>query len=177
MLRRIAILGAHPLSLSAFFALSEAQRSKWEIWALSSRIPTRLTHIDRLFEMHKRSMWGNYAPGGLDAYVDTLRRAKCPIYMREVQDDIPTSVRYPFERVERNVTSSFASSIAYMLALAISEGVDVVGLWGVELDHDSEYASQKPNLNYIAGIADGRGIEVVTPGISNLIDRNLKYGG
>ena len=50
---------------------------------------------------------------------------------------------------------------AYMLALAIYEGVDKVGIWGVDLHCDSEYSYQRPNMEYLIGLARGRGMKVI----------------
>jgi hypothetical protein len=123
-----------------------------------------------MFETHQnfRMYMGNKEDG--EWHVGGLRMAKVPVYMLDKQDDIAQSVRYPIEEVTKLIgkatskpTPYLESSIAYMLALAILEGVDRVGIWGVDLHCESEYAYQRPNLEYLIGLARGRGIKVFIP--------------
>ena len=55
------------------------------------------------------------------------------------------------------------SSIAYELALAIHEGFAEIHLYGVDLTTEGEYAWQKPGVEFLMGVAAGRGITVVVP--------------
>ncbi len=56
-----------------------------------------------------------------------------------------------------------SSSIALEMALAIHEGFAEIHLYGVDLNTESEYAWQKPGVEYMCGIAAGRGIKVYLP--------------
>lgn len=95
--------------------------------------------------------------------------AKVPVYMLETEADIPMSVRYPMEAISKWIrktpqrTPYLESSIAYMMALAIEERVERVGIWGVDLHCTSEYAYQRPNMEYLVGVAEGRGTKVFIP--------------
>ena len=73
--------------------------------------------------------------------------------------DIPNATAYPMEDVSAVVGDYFNSSIAYMLGLAIVEKVDRIGIWGVDLNCDDEFAYQRPNAEYLIGFARGRGID------------------
>ena len=66
-------------------------------------------------------------------------------------------------------TPYLESSIAYMMALAILEKVDRIGIWGVDLHCESEYVYQRPNLEYLIGLARGKGIKVFIPPQSALL--------
>ena len=68
-----------------------------------------------------------------------------------------------------------SSSIAYELALAIYEGFEEIHLYGVDLNTESEYAWQKPGVEYLLGVAVGRGIKVVLPDNCPLLKGTL-YG-
>lgn len=147
--------------------------TSWEKWTLAWD-PVPVTH--RQFETHQnfRMYFGNKEDG--DYHVAGLRMSKVPIYMLEPHPDIPASVRYPMEEVAKLVGKATAkdtpyleSSIAYMLAQAILEGVDRVGIWGVDLHCESEYAYQRPNLEYLIGLARGKGIKVFIPPQSQLL--------
>lgn len=154
----------------------------WELWTLAWD-PVPVTH--RMFETHQnfRMYMGNKEDG--DWHVSGLRMAKVPVYMLDKQDDIEQCVRYPVEEITKLVgkatskqTPYLESSIAYMLALAIHEKVDRVGIWGVDLHCESEYAYQRPNLEYLIGLARGRGIKVFIPPQSALLSHayGVPYG-
>lgn len=141
----------------------------WEKWTLAWD-PVPITH--RLFETHQnfRLYLGTQEEG--DFHVGGLRMAKVPVVMLERHDDIPTSVRFPMEEVAALIgtatnakTPYLESSIAYMVAQAILElkPGDRIGIWGVDLHCESEYAYQRPNLEYLIGLARGRGIKVYIP--------------
>ena len=103
-----------------------------------------------------------------------LARCKVPVYMQEVDERIPGSIRYPFEAVTESlglpdVTGRkrlyLTSSPAWMLALAIYEHkcgqiIDEIRLAGVEMLIGTEYARQKPCIEFWLGLAMGMGIEV-----------------
>lgn len=155
----------------------------WEKWSLGWDPVSPLTQ--RIFELHKnfRMFLGTQEEG--DFHVAGLRMSKTPIYMLERHEDIPASVRYPMEDVHALIGSAtgkrtpyLESSIAYMLALAILERVDRVGIWGVDLHCDSEYAFQRPNLEYLIGLARGRGMKVFIPPYSALLTHQagVPYG-
>lgn len=119
-----------------------------------------------------------------DWNVAGLRMQSVPVYMLEQHDDIPQSVKYPMEEIGDLIgrtaqgTPYLESSIAYMLALAIYEKVDRVGIWGVDLHCESEYAYQRPNLEYLIGLARGKGIKVQIPPQSALLTHahGVPYG-
>lgn len=129
----------------------------------------------KLFEMHDRGLLE--MPESLRSadYWDRLREAHQPIYMQQQWGDIPNAVRYPLEEVQETVFKGFPrgawddqkdwynSSPAYMIALAIHEGATTIGLYGIDVRDDSEYAYESPCLEYLIGLAVGRGIEVVIP--------------
>lgn len=126
--------------------------------------------------------FGNKDDG--DWHVAGLRMSKVPVYMLEKHTDIPMSERYPMEEITqlvgktRNGTPYLESSIAYMLAQAVLERVDRIGIWGVDLHCESEYAYQRPNLEYLIGLARGFGIKVFIPPHSALLTHahGVPYG-
>jgi hypothetical protein len=139
--------------------------------------PLPVTH--RIFELHQnfRMFLGTQEEG--DHHVGGMRMAKVPVYMLDPQPDIPKSVRYPMEEVTKLIgktakgTPYLESSIAYMVALAMLERVDRIGIWGVDLHCDSEYAYQRPNLEYLIGMARGMGIKVFVPPQSALLTHQM----
>jgi hypothetical protein len=156
MPRKVAIIGMSPSA-----ALSPLTDPEWECWCLAwdkSRSPKAA----RVFEIHSREDWAGYVstPRQRTKYVEHLRLLECPIYMQQVEDDIPGTVPYPIDEVIAACGRDyFGSSIAYMLALAWLEGCDEVGIWGVELSL-ADYHHQRPNLEYWIGRLEQAGVKV-----------------
>jgi hypothetical protein len=122
---------------------------------------------------------GNREDG--DYHVGGLRMAKVPVYMLERHEDIPQSVALDMVAITKAVgktaqgTPYLESSIAYMVAQALLElkPGDRVGIWGVDLHCESEYAYQRPNLEYLIGLARGMGIKVYIPPQSALLSHQM----
>lgn len=132
-----------------------------------------IPRVDRWFEMHsveqmkrfrgdrKRKMW-------YPEYWQFLGRLKCPVYMIRQHAQIPRSVPYPLHEAIRRFGRCFTSSVSYAIALAIMEGCDRLGLWGVDLSDKEEYVYQRPTVQYLLGVAKKRGIAVCLPKGSTL---------
>ena len=164
-MRNIAILGLSP-------STHDQVPWDWEVWGLpwDSDYP----RINRFFEMHDRSLLEQPEAGRPDDYWDHLSHL-APVYMQKHHDDIPGSIAFPLADIEKTVFQGFPraewdaqtdwynSSPAYMLALAIHRDVDTIGLWGVDILDDSEFAYERPCLEYLIGLAVGKGIDVVLP--------------
>jgi hypothetical protein len=134
----------------------------------------------RWFDLHSPTIrhWAHRRPGGHMTFLQTFPG---PVYLHEVDPEIPTSVRYPFEDVTADLgvhlyrmdaqgerkdclsTPYLDSSIAYELALAIHEGFKEIMVTGVDLNTQSEYVFQRSGVSYLMGVAQGRGIDVVLP--------------
>lgn len=130
---------------------------------------------DRLFEMHHMSLIENI-PCRPDGYIDRLCSVWVPLYMQEQY--FPHVTVYPFEDVSKT-TDYWNSSIAYMMALAIHEGYDRINVVGVDMKAEDEYFYQRPNMEYLIGLARGKGIEVNIPKESPLCKfspNGIKYG-
>jgi hypothetical protein len=163
----------------------------WEKWALGWDL---LPVHDRFYEIHEnwRYFLGNKEDG--EAHQRWLMGQKVPVYMRQVEADIPTSVAYPFDEIadligrnSRGKDAYIESSIAVMLAHAILEGVKPasgkekvtrIGIWGVDMAVSSEYGYQRPNCEYLIGFARGMGIKVWVPPQSALLTpaHDVPYG-
>jgi hypothetical protein len=97
--------------------------------------------------------------------------------MLSSRSDFPTSITYPLDQMIAQFRRDyFHSTVDYMLALAISEGFEDIGVWGIDMAHDSEYEHQKPSGSYWIGVAEGRGIRVTLPPESALLKKAHRYG-
>lgn len=142
----------------------------WEKWGMTW--DSAVFRMDRAFEMHMQREWKVYAPK------DYVERLQCVprLYLYEPHPELAHATVYPFDDVERSVGGYFSSSIGYMLALAIHEGAEEIGLWGVAMEGHDEYGYQRPNAEYLVGFARGRGIKVHIPPQSSLCKFGGQYG-
>lgn len=84
---------------------------------------------------------------------------------------------YPLARVRAlRGRNYFCSSVAYMIAHAILLQPDEIGVWGVDLAEDGEYAHQRPNAEWWLAFAEGRGIKITIPRESALLKAPYVYG-
>ena len=68
---------------------------------------------------------------------------------------------YPIDDIIRFFgTDYFSNTVDYALALAIYRNFAEIGLYGVNMSNNTEYAYQKPGVEFWIGQAMGRGIKV-----------------
>jgi hypothetical protein len=71
----------------------------------------------------------------------------------------------------------FTSTVAYAIAMAMSmPDVAEIGLWGIDLVHDTEYGDQRPCAEYWIGRAEASGIKVTAHEQSALLKHRQRYG-
>jgi hypothetical protein len=152
-----------------------------------------MPRADIWFDLHSPNIrgWPHRRPGNHLAW---LKRFPGPVFLHEVDPEIPNSVRYPIEdvtadlganifrqsvkdgsRVDCGTRPYYDSSIAYELALAIHWRPKEIMLVGVDLNTASEYVWQRSGVSFYLGLAAGRGIDVVLPDNCPLLDGQL-YG-
>ena len=160
--KKVAIVGGGPTRKKAPF-----KDPSWEIWAFSS-IKWRFPRITRWFEIHHltdlRQQLATRKAGrrSYRNYMRFMRRLKCPVYMAKAHRKIPNSVVFPAKTLVKEFGRCFTSTASFLVALAISEGYDVIGLWGIDPTSKS-YSYQRPTLKYLLAIAKQRGIKIVLP--------------
>jgi hypothetical protein len=112
-------------------------------------------------------------------YLRELRDLGCPVYMTAVDPEFPLSIAYPLERVRAAAPALlhryFTSSAAYMIALAVADGFEEIGVYGIDCTVGSEYEQQKPAIEAWLMLAAGRGINVVVPPESALFKVPFMY--
>jgi hypothetical protein len=165
MAMKVAIIGLSP----ATHDLAPWDDPEWEKWGLPWD-EGYWYQMDRHFEMHDMRLLESEHSARPADYLERLKECEC-LYMQEAY--FPGATRYPFEEVSKTAGEYWNSSIAYALALAIHEGADEIGIYGVDMKGDDEYGYQKPNMEYLIGLAIGKGIKVHVPDASPL----LKFNG
>ena len=91
--------------------------------------------------------------------------------------DAPHVERFPFNRAREFFDADMLSSTpAYMMALALIEGAENIGIWGVDMAvDDHEYFHQQPVMMAWIGYAMGRGVSITIPEESALHPRRHAY--
>lgn len=129
----------------------------YEIWAGgTAQAKPDVLRIDRLFEMHPQRYWGNLSVQG------RMNEFHGPIYMQEHYDEIPNSVKYPYEEVREKYylpvmkdNLYVTNTITWMILLALHEGYRDISIYGVHMAHESEYAYQRSSCSWALGILQG----------------------
>lgn len=162
-MRKIAILGRAPT-----WELAPFSDPAWEIWGLPWQ---EMPRADRLFEIHSQEyIDGANVPENQadETWIHWARESypDVPVYCDPSRKHLfgKNAVDYPLEQVTAFLPfMSLESSISYMIANALCEGVDVLGLYGIHMMGGAEFAHQRPSVHYLVGLAQGRGVEVVIP--------------
>jgi hypothetical protein len=156
--RKVAIVGRGATCQAAPFSNTE-----WEIWGLPWISYPR---VSRFIEIHEETFYAG-PDEERDRYVaqNVERWPDVPFYCADSRAHaFKKPVPYPFRGVMDCLPIPFLEdSVAHMIALAIYEKVDEIGLWGVHMM--GAYQSHRPSVTYLIGLAQGRGITVtVAPG-------------
>lgn len=148
--------------------------------------PPAVEHVKYLAQKHKNANEGHDVEFGTARFnegdygrtphhIAYLARCGVPVYMQNVDERIPASVRFPLEEVTESLGLPdvngkkrlyITSSPAWMLALALYEHklgmtISELRMAGIEMLLGTEYARQKPCIEYWLGRAIGMGIEVM----------------
>ena len=156
--RKVALIGGEPSTVRH----APWEDRSWEIWAHTS-VNRHCKRVDRWFELHPPHVFQAAAKHGRTDWYGWLKSLREPVYMQERYPEVPTSVRYPRERVLTEFPRYLSSTVAWMIALAITEGVHTIGLWGIHFSSGSEYAEQRAGCEFWLGVALGRGVQIKLP--------------
>jgi hypothetical protein len=133
---------------------------------------------DWYFDLHRPELFRVQSKGWVKDYHGWLKRLQTPIFMQKNWHDVPMSVEYPLTRIQAEYRSYFTNQCAYMIALAMTEGVTHIGLFGCQYSGDTEHGVQRDSLTYWLGRFEQYGGTVVIPPKDNslLCDPPLLYG-
>ena len=176
--RRIAICGTAPTIRDVPW-----DDPTLEVWALNDMHVLNIKRADRWFDLHpfdhffyttgKKILQHEVPPGYFlrpKGHLDVLRKMTIPVYVQDAALlGSPNAVTFPKAEVEKAVGPYFASSPAWMLGLALAEGVTEIQVYGIHLSTEWEYQKQKPNFAFLLGLAAGRGVKIVVPKTAPLL--------
>lgn len=128
-----------------------------ETWGVNDLVLVR--NVKKVFHMH--DLTGEFGRGPTQAVTKMVNTFKISFFSVKKYLEIPTSISYPIgEVIDALGVDYFTNSIDYMIAYAIYIEADEINLYGVNLVNDSEYAFEKPGVDFWVGYAKGRGIRV-----------------
>jgi len=166
---KIAIVGTAPQFIEAPF-----NDPSWEIWTVAGLF-NKAPRIDRLFELHNKKDMAEFVEAQV-GYTEYAKGIKDKLVLRESHETYPDATVFDFKYYLNKYGPRFASSISWMLAEAIEKGATEIGIFGVNMTHDSEYEYQRPSACYFCGIAVGMGIKIHIPKSSDLLLVPVQYG-
>ncbi len=172
--RKIAIIGWAGTSRD----LAPWNDPTWEKWGLNTmaqHLPYA-QNMQRLYQVHDADCVRADITEEPAYWEWMTKNQTIPIYMHFPQPEIPMAVQYPTEEILKKYRHYITNTVSWMIAHAIEEGADSIGVWGVDMAAASEYAAQRPSCEYFLGLAEGRGIEVVLPPESDLLRCAAQYG-
>lgn len=96
-----------------------------------------------------------------------------PVFMQTHHAEIPSSVPFPKEFVEADLPDGLGlyktSCPAWELGLAIALGFEEIHMYGIDMAQDTEYAEQRNCVEFLLGIAVGRGVKIHIPTNSDIL--------
>ena len=121
-----------------------------EIWGVNDLCLRR--SVDIAFNMHDLDKHSDHKL--FNNTVEHVNRHKLPIVTQRKYDHIPTSIEFPLSFFHREY---FTNSIDYMVAYAYYRDMSHIDMYGVVMEAGTEYAVQKPSLEYWIGMFEGNG--------------------
>lgn len=167
---KVAILGTGQSLVAAPFG--DPSFAKWTqngAWSAALQ-------ADVHFEMHDYEGEQGFAAVYGPEYVAWLKARTNPTYMLEARPWVPSSRRFPIESMTEQFGEVWASTLCYMLALAITKGCSEIALCGIEMHGKQEYLQEREWVQQLRGQALGRAVKVTFPGGSALEKRSTRYG-
>lgn len=133
---------------------------------------------DWYFDLHRPEVFRKEHKGWNHRYFAWLKALQTPIFMQKNWPEIPMSVEFPLPRIQGEFRNYFTNHCAFLIALALTEGVTHIGLFGCQYSHETEHGVQRDSLTYWLGFAEARGVKLVIPPKHNtlLCSPPLLYG-
>jgi hypothetical protein len=108
-------------------------------------------------------------------HLDWLRTRPFPVFLQQAQPTWPNSREFPREQIQAKFGKYFSSTPAWMLAWLIQEGYDEIHVYGIHLATQWEYMRQRPNFEWLLGVAMGKGVRVVVPERASILKDHFIY--
>jgi hypothetical protein len=139
---------------------------KWDVW----------------FELHD---WEYHRRVNPQHFEWLMKDHNKPIYAFEENYCGSKSLKFPLQQLMGMFGNCFnglpqfkywTNSPSYMMGLAILQGATTIGLWGIDMAMQDEYAFQRPSCELMIGVCLAKGINVIIPSESSLCKSRRMYG-
>lgn len=158
-----------------------------EYWGINNlcvrNMPIQWTRWFEIHDIWKDEKQGWQRRGNKDfrgqeviEYLKDLQKLNVPVYMQKSNEIVTNAVPYPLAEIKAQFGDYLTNSISMMIGLALYEGFDEILMYGVEMQHGSEYYGQKPSVEYWIGLALGMGKKFHIPDESDLLKTKFTYG-
>ena len=174
--KKVAIVGFAPSTMADVrFHFDDPDCEIWAINQLYVAFPEIVPHVTRWFQIHARSSYDKTVTRDHSHHKWMTEQTTFPIYMQKKEPDIPCSIEFPKDMIMKEFGNYFTNSISWEIALAVHEGFEDIYMYGVDMATDSEYAYERPSVEYFIGIAKGRGIRFHVPDASDILKTMWLY--
>jgi len=136
-----------------------------------------ISGVDLHFEMHSIPYLENL--GIIPEYKEYMKFKGDKLILSSAHPDYPEAQVYPIKEIcDHFNTKYFNNTIAYMVALAIVRNPDLeeLTLFGIDMAATTEYAHQRPCLEYYLGWASAKGIKLIIPRVCPILKTTHLYG-
>lgn len=168
---KVALVGSAPSSNR----LAPFHDPSWQIWACSPDNMNVLPRVDLWCELHGDLGWPEYQSWSVP-YVEWLNAQTFDVL---AIDNTFVRRAKPFPKAEMLAKYGpffFTSSFAWMIALAIERGATDIACFGIDMATDEEYAKQRPGFQHFLWLAMQRGIKIMAPDESDILQPPPLYG-
>jgi hypothetical protein len=149
---KIAIVGTSDSAKEAPF-----KDATWQIWTLGRNWPW-IPRYDRWFELHTMPHLEKAKTQAV--FYEFMKSCANKLYLIEPCNNYPEAQIFPKAELIGKYGTYITSSIAWMFIKAIDEVATEIGIWGVDMRGENEYAHQRPCMEYWIGRAIEKGIKV-----------------
>lgn len=174
--KKVAIVGFAPSSMRDVITIFD--NPEWEIWGLNQlymAFPEIVPKATRWFQIHHRHSYDQTVVRDHKHHDWLAAQERFPIYMQNKEPDVPNSIAFPREEIVNKFGTYFTNSISWEIALAIYEGFETIGIWGVDMAQDDEYSYERPSVEFFIGWAKGAGINLIIPETCDLLKEMWLY--
>ena len=129
-----------------------------------------------------------------EGHLDWLKSRDFPVFLHDCREagcaELPVEKRshapydfpawknaqpFPFKAIQAQYGAYFSSTPAWMLAWMLLQGYNQIHIYGIHLATEWEYIHQRPNLEFLIGMALARGTQFVIPERSTLLRGKHQY--
>lgn len=175
MVNKVALVGTSESSVKLADSLDES----WQVWGCNASYQM-ISGADLHFEMHDIPYLENL---GITAeYKEFMKFKGKDLVLNNHYEEFPEATIYPINEVLKFFNHEkepyFNNTIAYMVALALAQNPDLtdIGLFGIDMAATTEYAHQRPCLEYYLGWASAKGIRLTIPDVCPVLKTTHLYG-